>query len=360
MFDVLILGGGSDGCRLAARLSDDPALQVGLLEAGPAVARRPRPSWPWRTLRQPGLNGRSVPLPAGKGLGGTAAWRGASGAALPPRPNLHVFCDALAVRVLLRAGRAVGVEFHRQGLVQRLFARQAVVSCAGALGTPALLLRSGIGPHDELARHGVAPLLELPGLGQGLQVPLALRLPAPPQRPWLDRLLRRTASSALADAPPPPWPLALLPDAALLVLPAPRSRGHIGLAAKDPEQPPRIDPELLGMREDLEALRDAVAQTACWLAAQDRRPAPAWAAPARPLALEAWLREHTEAAPGACGSCSVEVLDADLRVRGVDGLYVADASALAPGHGDDVRALRAGVTAQAVRCLSRLAPPAGR
>lgn len=136
MFDFLVIGGGRTGYGLALRLAQDPAVQVGLVEAGPpASRRRPRPAWCWPTVGQPGLNGRVVALLAGKGLGGVAAW-GDGAQALASPANLTVLTDAFAVRVLLQRRRATGVEFHRSGLVQQLHASQAVVLCAGALQSP--------------------------------------------------------------------------------------------------------------------------------------------------------------------------------------------------------------------------------
>ena len=324
MFDFVVVGGGATGYGLALRLAADAAAQVALIEAGPLWSRRrPRPAWRWPTVAQPGLNGRAVALVAGKGLGGAAAWGGA--AEPPPAPGtLTVLTDALAVRVLLQGRRATGVEFHRAGLVQQLQANRAIVLCAGALPSPLLLMRSGIGPHAELVAGNVATRHDLPGVGQGLQVPVHVAVP-----------LRRAA-------------LALHRPAASvhLALEQPASRGRLRLEGKDPYQPPRLDPDLLSERDDLEALLQQARLALEGLGAQGLRAARPWAGPLSDLALERLLRERAEPGPGVAGGCRqgdgpLAVVDAQLAVQGIAGLYVADASVLAqlPADGQAVAAL---------------------
>lgn len=85
------------------------------------------------------------------------------------RPNLTVLDQALALRIVVEQGRAVGVEIERGGMRQVVRARFGVVLAAGAIGSPQLLMLSGIGPAEELAALGVAPLLDAPGVGRNLQ-----------------------------------------------------------------------------------------------------------------------------------------------------------------------------------------------
>ncbi|GHD01437.1 hypothetical protein GCM10007320_59790 [Pseudorhodoferax aquiterrae] len=337
MFDFLVVGGGATGYGLALQLAADAAVQVALVEAGPAWSRRrPRPAWRWSTVAQPGLNGRAVALTAGKGLGGAAAW--GERAAPPPTPaNLTVFTDALAVRVLLQGRHATGVEFHQAGLVQQLPAGRAVVLCAGSLQSPPLLLRSGIGPHAELVAANVATRHDLPGVGRGLLVPVQVPLP-----------LRRGALAALASRRPA--------DAIELVLAQPASRGRLRLEDKDPDQPPRLDPDLLSEREDLEALMQQARQALDALSAQGRRAARPWDGRPSDLALERLLREEAEPGPGVAGGCRqgvdpLAVVDAQLAVRGIVGLHVADASVLAqlPTDGQAVAALGAQLVQRLLR-----------
>jgi len=93
------------------------------------------------------------------------------------RPNLQVWTGALARRVLLEEGRAVGVEVLPAGGGQPVQARatREVILCAGAVGTPQLLQLSGIGPGALLHQHGVAVRHELPGVGENLQDHLQIR-----------------------------------------------------------------------------------------------------------------------------------------------------------------------------------------
>ena len=82
--------------------------------------------------------------------------------------NLTVVTKAEVRRVIIRNGRAVGVEYRRRGRVQQAFADHEVVVSAGAFGTPQLLQLSGIGPADHLRRVGITPVVDSPRVGQGL------------------------------------------------------------------------------------------------------------------------------------------------------------------------------------------------
>lgn len=85
------------------------------------------------------------------------------------RPNLIVISGALTQRVLLDGKRATGVKVRIDGQVSSLMARKEVILSAGAFGSPKLLMLSGIGPSDELAKHEIPQCLELKGIGQNLQ-----------------------------------------------------------------------------------------------------------------------------------------------------------------------------------------------
>jgi choline dehydrogenase len=85
------------------------------------------------------------------------------------RPNLTVLTDALVSRVKIHGGRATGVEFIKAGRLQTAAANSEIVVSLGAINTPKLLMQSGIGDEAELARHGIAVLLHLPGVGQDFQ-----------------------------------------------------------------------------------------------------------------------------------------------------------------------------------------------
>ncbi|MCZ2136494.1 MAG: GMC family oxidoreductase N-terminal domain-containing protein [Burkholderiales bacterium] len=92
------------------------------------------------------------------------------------RRNLRVEVDAQVTRVLFEGTRAVGVEYVQRGVRQRLRANREVLLAAGALQSPQILMLSGIGPQEHLREHGIAPRQHLPGVGRNLQDHLQLRL----------------------------------------------------------------------------------------------------------------------------------------------------------------------------------------
>ncbi|WP_225207749.1 GMC family oxidoreductase [Novosphingobium huizhouense] len=85
------------------------------------------------------------------------------------RPNLRLETGVLVDRVVIEQGRAAGIRYRRDGEVVEARCRGEVILCAGAVASPLILQRSGVGPAAELARHGIAPLLDRPGVGGNLQ-----------------------------------------------------------------------------------------------------------------------------------------------------------------------------------------------
>ena len=85
------------------------------------------------------------------------------------RPNLTVITRAQVTRVLLQRGRAVGVEYAQKKQRHEIQASREVILSGGAINTPQLLLLSGIGPTNEVSRHGIRPVHHLPGVGKNLQ-----------------------------------------------------------------------------------------------------------------------------------------------------------------------------------------------
>lgn len=243
-FDYLVLGGGTAGCTLAARLTDDPGVYVALLEAG-ASAWSKNAHWEFATEPQAGLNGRSVAAPQGKLLGGahalqtmrtqerpspdpmalhfTAALREAGLAAeetpagsadmpLSPqhlaRPNLRVITGAHVMRVLLEGHReqprAVGVEYGHEGYQKQLRAAREVLLCTGALQSPQILMLSGIGPHAHLVENAIGTRRDLPGVGLGLHDQPEVVLRVEPARPALLGVLQGVAAWRRPAASTPP------------------------------------------------------------------------------------------------------------------------------------------------------------
>jgi choline dehydrogenase len=262
-----------------------------------------------------------------------------------PRPNLTVRGDAPVDRILLEHGRAVGVVLSETGETVH---GDLVVLAAGAYGSPLLLLRSGIGPADDLREAGLEPVIDAPGVGTGLQDHPLLRLPftaaAPEATPPLQILL--TCSTDVVDADPdlqifPAGPTATDGESVCHLVVAviePHSRGTVRLVADGNAARPAIDPRLLADSQDLVAmvtgirLADAIADT---------EPLASLLAPRRPTreaadrGLAAMALAETGSYQHPVGTCRMgpedepsAVTDTSGAVRGVDRLHVADASTM--------------------------------
>ncbi|BAH51827.1 GMC family oxidoreductase [Rhodococcus opacus] len=289
------------------------------------------------------------------------------------RANLSVVTKATVSRLIIRSGRAVGVEYLRRGRVYQVFADREIVSSAGVFGTPQLLQLSGIGPADHLRRVGVAPLVDSPRVGQGLTdhplTPTVWALApghvgfADVGNPkwllqWLFRRRGKLTSNggeAVAHIRSIPglsacdFQLVFTPGdaladprdrkfrSALSVLHSywtPESRGTVLIRSSNLATPPAIRTNLLGERDDIDALARALERTREIIATE-----PVASTVERELLpgpgsdIEAFIRDNTTtmshpACSVAMGSEADSPLDEKLRVRGVDNLRVADASAL--------------------------------
>jgi len=296
------------------------------------------------------------------------------------RPNLHIITGAQATRILLDGRRAVGVEFLQQGQRRELRATREVLLCAGALQSPQLLMLSGIGPAAHLHQHGIALQHELPGVGQHLQdhVDVVLVYDAPAlvdlfglSLRGMARLLRGigewrrqrsgllTTNFAEAGGFIRSCAEEAIPDLQLhfvvgklvnhgrttttghgyschVCLLRPQSRGSVQLAGPDPLAAPLIDPNFLAERDDVERLvrgfrlmRNLLAQPA--LADLGGRELAASAAARSDTEIEQYIRSHADTIYHPAGSCRMgpgplDVVDAQLRVHGLQGLRVVDAS----------------------------------
>lgn len=296
------------------------------------------------------------------------------------RPNLRVFTGAHTTRILLERKRAVGVEFQQDGEVKQLRGAREVLLCAGALQSPQLLMLSGIGPHAQLLENGIATLHDLPGVGQNLHdhVDVVLVLDAPQAKELfglslsgMGRVIKGifewrkhrsgllTSNFAEAGGFIKSQASETIPDLQLhfvvgklvnhgrsttlghgyschVCLLRPRSRGSVTLDSKDPLAPPLIDPNFLGERDDMDRLmrgfklmRHILAQPA--LAAIGGRELAASAAAQTDAQIEHFIRDHADTIYHPAGSCrmgngALDVVDAQLRVRGIEGLRVVDAS----------------------------------
>jgi choline dehydrogenase len=294
------------------------------------------------------------------------------------RPNLTVVTKALTTRVLLDKGRAVGVEYRHGGKLEKAHAAAEVVLSGGAINSPQLLLLSGIGPADELGRVGIAPVHDLPGVGKNLQDHLDINVihesvqpitydgltrPLKQLKLGLQYLLLKdgpaTSNVAEAGAFARTDAKAASPDIQFHFIPAyvidhgrikpeghgitlhvcclrPESRGELRLASADPAAPPAIDPNYLAGEADLKVLVAGIRRGREIMAAKAFRPylgAERFPGPDRQSDAEIadFIRAAAETEYHPVGTCKMgadplAVVDAELRVHGIAGLRVVDAS----------------------------------
>ncbi|MEV8393580.1 MULTISPECIES: GMC family oxidoreductase N-terminal domain-containing protein [unclassified Streptomyces] len=282
------------------------------------------------------------------------------------RPNLTVTTDATVHRLLMEDRRCVGVEYVVDGQSVQAGADREVVLCAGAVGSPHLLQLSGIGPAAHLREAGIEVVHDLPGVGGNLQdhtyahVGFATSAPVPAASPYPPYILTRSSATVEPDLQLVAVPL-LLPvrDAAAKREPwgsdswtfsgangyciafsymRPESRGSVRLAGPDPATAPLIDLGLYAESRDLDrmvaGLRAALAIGRADSLASLRQGEEAFG---HPLETVSDMQEYVKLATGSyfhlAGTCAMgtgsrAVVDSDLKVHGVQGIRVVDASVM--------------------------------
>ncbi|MBM7814323.1 GMC family oxidoreductase [Saccharothrix algeriensis] len=260
-------------------------------------------------------------------------------------PRFTLVTNAHVRRLLMSGDRCTGVEWTEYDRVRRARAGEVVLG-AGAIGSPQVLLRSGIGPADELRALGVDVVADLPGVGENLQdhwlVPTVFSAAkpithAPGLPPAQTHLFWRSRPGLpTPDLQPLHFSAPLYekwmsgPDNGFSLMAGlirPRSTGRLTLSS--PDGPPVIDPRVLSEPADLDALVEAV------LLCQEighERALEEWGAdelyPGK-LELRDYVRRSVVTYHHQAGTCAMgSVVDAELRVRGVAGLRVADASVM--------------------------------
>jgi choline dehydrogenase len=294
------------------------------------------------------------------------------------RPNLSVITGALVTRLIIRGGRAVGVEYTtRQGL-QCVETEGEVILAGGAINSPQLLQLSGIGPAELLQQHGVPVMADRPGVGANLQDHIVVVIKQEITEPYsllkytrplkgvlavLQYLLFKAGPTTttglellafLKSNPQLDYPdiqyhfaMALYEDHGRTIIPRegfaiianvsrPRSRGSVRIASADPTQAPLIDPNYFADRDDLRVTREAIriARDLIKQSSFNAFRGPEYE-PGVGLntdeELDQFIRETALTGYHPVGTCrmgndAMSVVDDQLRVHGVDGLRVVDAS----------------------------------
>lgn len=283
------------------------------------------------------------------------------------RPNLTVITEASVDRVVIEDGRATGIE-HSGGA--RIRARREVILAAGAVGSPYLLMRSGVGDGAELHDAGVPVVRDLPEVGKNLQDHLSTGAFVSCTKPvtltraesvanllrylvFRSGMLTSNVGEAVAfvrtspEEPAPDIELVYAPVPFVehglkpptghgmtvgVVLLQPESRGRVGLNGRDVV----IDPAYLSAGVDLRRLTAGLKTAKQILATNAMKPyaggpMPPYTSPESDEEIAQWIRDRAETLYHPVGTCRMgadeaSVVDPSLRVRGVAGLRVADAS----------------------------------
>jgi choline dehydrogenase len=270
------------------------------------------------------------------------------------RPTLEIWADTRVIEVNIEHGRAIGVTLVRDGNTMFIGARREVILSASSVETPKLLMLSGIGPEDHLREIGIPVRHSLPGVGGDFHDHCSVAIPF--QTAQDVPLTNFPFDAALFFRSQPDWVGADIEAMCTLRavvdgewvgaitlrtgLVRPISRGTIRLQSVDPMVAPFLDPRFLSVDSDIERLGHGVRET---LAVAATTPMNEWVTGPAPSAaasadmddheLRAWVRSHAEAFAHMAGGCRMgldenAVVDAELKVHGLDGLRIADVSVM--------------------------------
>jgi choline dehydrogenase len=297
------------------------------------------------------------------------------------RPNLRVITGALAQRITFAGKRATGVDFVQDNLPFTVHARREVILCGGAINSPQLLLLSGVGPQAQLTAHGIEMVHHLPGVGQAMQdhysAPIKLKCRYPitvndvmqsnlkKLRTGLEYYLLRRGPMAAISAQVALFartrPELATPDIkmSISIFSAdrpqdglhkwsgftiivyqlrPESRGEIRLKSANPQDAPAMIPNYLATETDRRTITDGLMLGRRLLAmpqmqhyvAEEFLPGPA-------VVTDEQMLQHARNCGGTVfhptstckmGIDTMAVVDPELRVNGIDGLRVVDASVM--------------------------------
>ena len=310
--------------------------------------------------------------------------------------NLSVEVEALASRLVFEGSRAVGVEYEQGGEKKIARAEREVILAGGAINSPHLLMLSGIGDAEELRQHGIEVKLHQPHIGKNLQDHMgasvdAIRTePGPLQKALrLDRIAWHLAQAHFAGKGPAATvmnnvqaylksdPSEKMPDIQFLfrvaplhagpymppfrpafldgygvraVVLRPESRGKLALASADPRQAIRIQPNFFSRDKDLKIIRDGMRMARDVFAQSPlQRFGGSESAPGKDKTGDAELNDYIRATGTTVyhplGTCKMgeardetAVVDPELKVKGIDGLRVVDASVMPDLVGGNINA----------------------
>ena len=366
---------GQDGPLHVERARADNPLYHAFLAAGAAEGMPANDDF--NGARQEGLGVYDFNVRNGRRVSAATAY-------LDPvkgRPNLDIRTHTHVTAIRMEEGRAVGLDLVRRGVAERVGARREIILSAGAINSPKLLQVSGIGDADRLKSLGITPRVDLPEVGRNLQDHLGVYLKyAASQKITLfslfrpDRFLSAMARAWLfGTGPATAVPLEAggflrtrpeleEPDIHMTFVPGlnlettragqgghgylvsfyqlrPDSRGEVHVTSADPMAKPLMDPAYLKEESDRRVMRDGV-RLAHRIGANPAL-APYCARALSPVAadlrddaaIDAWVRQSGNTTFHPTGTCRMgaddgAVVDARLRLRGVEGLRVVDASVM--------------------------------